>query len=330
MKKILVLFAALAVLGGSVWAGGAKDGKAKTLVIGYTVQSMENDFFVSIVEGMKAEAKAKGITLIVSDAAADASKHVDQINNFIAQKVDGIIISPVDQIAPESVVANAVAAGIPVVSLNQAIKGSSAYLLLKEYEYGLMGGTIAGKWLNEKEKDGTINSILNKKGEIEVGIIRYDTIASLVDRGNGQKDGITKTYTGKKKIVFVSEQDAADSAGGLKVAETAFTANPDISIFVCVNDSSALGVYEAASALSKKNKDTMCIVGLDGLPQALKYISQNTMYKGTVDIQPVQMGADALNLVLDVIKTGPQAQPKLPVLKMVTMANISEYSSVIK
>lgn len=330
MNKRFFLFVVLVVVGGMLWAAGSKDGAAEEIVVGYTVQSMENDFFVSIVEGMKAEAKAKNVKLIVSDAAADASKHVDQINNFIAQKVDAIIISPVDQVAPESVVANAVAAGIPVISLNQAIKGSSAYLLLQEYEYGLMGGIIAGQWLNEKEKNGTINTILNKNGEIEVGIIRYDTIASLVDRGNGQKDGITKTYTGNKKIIFVSEQDAADSAGGLKVAETAFTANPDISIFVCVNDSSALGVFEAASSLSKKNKDNMCIVGLDGLPQALKYISQDTMYKGTVDIQPVQMGADALNLALDVLKTGSKAKPVLPVLKMVTKANIAEYASVIK
>jgi len=330
MNKRLVLLAVFVVLGGLLWASGSKDPAAKQIVVGYTVQSMENDFFVSVVEGMKAEAKAKGITLIVSDAAGDASKHVDHINNFIAQKVDAIIISPVDQTAPEGVVANAVAAGISVISLNQSIKGSSAYLLLQEYDYGFMGGVIAGNWLNGKEKDGTINSILNKNGEIEVGIISYSPIASLFDRTKGEKEGITKTYTGKKKVVFVSEQDAADSAGGLKVAETAFTANPDISIYVCINDSSALGVFEAASALSKKNKDNMCIVGLDGLPQALKYISQDTMFKGTVDIQPVQMGADALNLALDVLKTGPDAKVKLPELKMVTMANIAEYASVIK
>ena len=41
----------------------------KKLKVGYTVQSMENAYFVSIVEGMKAAAKEKGIDLVVADAA---------------------------------------------------------------------------------------------------------------------------------------------------------------------------------------------------------------------------------------------------------------------
>ncbi|GAB1482717.1 substrate-binding domain-containing protein [Treponema sp.] len=335
MKKILAATVALIMVSSAVWAAGGKDAGAKDsmkkeVVIGYTVQSMENDFFVSVVQGMKDHAAELGIKLIVADAAADASKHIDQINNFIAQDVDAILISPVDQTAPETAVKRAVDAGIPVVSLNQLVKGSSASLLMKEYEYGFMGGTIAGKWLNAKESDGSISKILNKKGEIEVAVVRYDTIASLIDRSEGLKQGITKNYTGKKKINFVFEQDGADSAAGLKIAETAYTANPDISIFVCINDSSALGVFEAASAISGKNKDNTCIVGLDGLPQALKYISQNTMYKGTVDLSPVKLGGDGLDLALEVIQKGPIAEPRMPTMKMVTIENIADYKSVIK
>ena len=78
-------------------AGGSSDTKKKedgTLKVGYTVQSMENAYFVSIVEGMKAAAKEKGIELVVADAAADASKHISQIEDFVSQGVDAIIISP--------------------------------------------------------------------------------------------------------------------------------------------------------------------------------------------------------------------------------------------
>ena len=79
-------------------AGGAL--AEEEITVGYTVQSMENAYFVSIVDGMKAAAKDRGINLIVSDAAADASKHINHIEDFIAQGVDAIIISPVDQEAP--------------------------------------------------------------------------------------------------------------------------------------------------------------------------------------------------------------------------------------
>ena len=60
---------------------------AEGLTVGYTVQSMENAYFVSIVEGMKAAAKDRGINLIVADAAADASKHINHIDDFVAQGV---------------------------------------------------------------------------------------------------------------------------------------------------------------------------------------------------------------------------------------------------
>ena len=113
MKKVLVLLLALCLILGL--AGGAL--AEEEITVGYTVQSMENAYFVSIVDGMKAAAKDRGINLIVSDAAADASKHINHIEDFIAQGVDAIIISPVDQEAPVDAVKQAQEAGIPVISL---------------------------------------------------------------------------------------------------------------------------------------------------------------------------------------------------------------------
>lgn len=328
-KAVAITLIALFIATTGLWASGSQEGGSEQITVGYTVQSMENDYFVSVVEGMTAEAEALGVKLIVADAGADAAKHIDQINNFIAQQVDAIIISPVDQTAPENAVADAIEAGIPVVSLNQEVSGSSAALLMQEYEYGYMGGIMAGEWLNQKEADGTIDEILNGDGEIEAAIVRYDTISSLIDRGDGLKDGITETYTGDKAINFVFEQDGADSAAGQRIAETAFTAYPDISIFSCINDSGALGVFEAASARGMDKSD-LAITGLDGLPQALRYIAQDTMFIGTVDSLPVQLGADGLNLALEVIEEGEMNEPKIATMKNVTQENIDEYSDVIE
>jgi ABC-type sugar transport system substrate-binding protein len=330
MKKPIALFALLLIIPAMLLvAGGAQEAGDDQLQVGYTVQSMENDYFVSVVEGMEARAEELGVRLIVADAAADADRHINHINNFIAQGVDAIIISPVDQVAPEGAVAEAVASGIPVVALNQNVAGSSAGLLMEEYQYGFRGGQMAGEWLNEKEADGSIVDILNADGAIEVGIVRYDTISSLIDRGDGLKDGITQTYTGGRTVNFVFEQDGADSAAGNRIAETALTAYPSISIFACINDSSALGVFEAASAYGK-DASNFAVTGLDGLPQALRYISEDTMFIGTVDSLPVQLGADGLDLALRVAEEGSVSEPMIATMKMVTQANIDEYADVIR
>lgn len=320
MKKILAIVMAL-TLALTLTATAVADG----LTVGYTVQSMENAYFVSIVEGMKAAAKDKGINLIVSDAGADASKHISHIEDFIAQGVDAIIISPVDQEAVVDAVKAAQAAGIVVVSLDQKVEGSDAFYGINEFDYGHMGGEIAGNWLNEKEADGTISDVLDSDGKIEVVVARYDMIKSVINRAEGLKAGLTDTYTGDKEIVYVYEQNAGNADEGFTLAETALTANPEISIFICINDSGALGVYEACLQHKEHTPANTCIVGLDALEEPLKLISQDTMYKGTVDIQPAAKGAEVLDIVQQVIDNGPIPEQIVYAMKSVTKANISDY-----
>lgn len=308
--------------------GGSSDTKEKkdgTLKVGYTVQSMENAYFVSIVEGMKAAAKEKGIDLVVADAAADASKHISQIEDFVSQGVDAIIISPVDQEAPADAVKKAQDAGIPVISLDQEVKGSDAFFGIDEEEYGRLGGELAGQWLNEKEGDGTIDDIANDKGEIEVVVVRYDQIPSVIKRADGLKQGLEDTYTGDKKINYVYEQNAADADTGYNLSETALTSNPGVSMFICINDSSALGVYESCLTHKEHTPDNTCIIGLDALPEALKLISQDTMYQGTVDIKPAEKGAEVLDLVQDVLENGPKSEQIVYEMSQVTKENIGDY-----
>ena len=318
LKTLIALVICLVLLPSVVSA-------SEGMTIGYTVQSMENAYFVAIVEGMEAAAKERGINLIVADASADPAKHVNHIENFIAQDVDAIIISPVDEEAPVSAVQAAKDAGIIVVSLDQPVRGSDAFYGISEFEYGYMGGVIAGGWLNEKEADGTISEILNDAGKIEAVVVRYDVIASLIDRSEGLKKGMEETYTGGKEIVYVYEQDGADADTGFRIAETALTANPNIAVFVCINDSSALGVYEACLQRKEHTPANTCIVGLDALDEPLKLISQDTMYKGTVDIKPGAKGAEVFDIIARIKESGPIAEQITYSMDPVTKANISDY-----
>ena len=239
--------------------------------------------------------------------------------------MDAIIISPVDQEAPADAVKKAQEAGIPVISLDQEVKGSDAFFGIDEEEYGRLGGELAGQWLNEKESDGTIEDIANDKGEIEVVVVRYDQIPSVIKRADGLKQGLEDTYTGDKKINYVYEQNAADADTGYNLSETALTSNPGVSMFICINDSSALGVYESCLTHKEHTPDNTCIIGLDALPEALKLISQDTMYQGTVDIKPAEKGAEVLDLVQDVLENGPKSEQIVYEMSQVTKENIGDY-----
>ena len=306
-------------------AGSSATDDKDEITVGYTVQSMENAYFVSIINGMKAAAEEKGVNLIISDAGGDASKHVNHIEDFISQGVDAIIISPVDEQAPKDAVAKAEKEGIPVISFCQNVEGSDAFYGTSEKEYGIMGGNIVGEWLNEKEADGTIDQVLDDDGKIEVVVARYDTASSVIARGDGLKEGLENTYTGTHEIEYVLEQDASDADSGYQLVETALTSHPQANVFMSINDSAALGMYEAILTHKEHTTDNTCVQGLDALPEALKLISENTMYIGTVDLAPEKQGAKVLDIVKDVLKDGPIKDQIVAEMTPVTKANISEY-----
>jgi ABC-type sugar transport system substrate-binding protein len=253
---------------------------------------------------MKAAAKDRGVDLIVSDAAADASKHVSHIEDFIAQGVDAIIISPVDQEAPVDAVKAAKEAGIVVVSLDQEVRGSDAFYGIDEFEYGHMGGVIAGEWLNSKDADGTIDEVLDADGKIEVVVARYDMIKSVIDRAEGLKAGIVDAYTATTKSVRL-RAERRQRRRGLQPGRNRADRQPEISVFICINDSGALGVYEPACSTRSTPRPTPASWALDALEEPLKLISEDTMYKGTVDIQPAQKGGEVLDIVEKVIASAP-------------------------
>jgi inositol transport system substrate-binding protein len=74
--------------------------------------SLQAEFVVNVKDAMEARAKEKNIKLIVTDAQLTAEKQVQQIETFISQKVDAIILNPCEVEASSPAVDKARAAGI--------------------------------------------------------------------------------------------------------------------------------------------------------------------------------------------------------------------------
>src|SRR4051794_38154846 len=70
------------------------DSGEEKLVIGATMLSMQNEFVVNVADAMEAKAKELGAELILVDAERSALKQVEQVESFIAQGVDAIILNP--------------------------------------------------------------------------------------------------------------------------------------------------------------------------------------------------------------------------------------------
>ena len=113
-------FTLLAVLGPFLAAcdGGGAGGGPK-LTIGVAFETLQTEGWVYAFEVIREEAKKRGITILEAIADGDSNRQFEQVRNFIARGVDGIIIAPKDAKAVIPMLKEANAAGIPIVCYNR-------------------------------------------------------------------------------------------------------------------------------------------------------------------------------------------------------------------
>src|ERR1700724_2590342 len=103
----------------SLFSAASLSSKAEETTIGLAVANLQADFFNQIKQSVDAEAKAKGVQLIVADAKGDAATQVDQIQDLITRKVNALIYIPAGATAAGVPVKAAKAAGIPVIAVDR-------------------------------------------------------------------------------------------------------------------------------------------------------------------------------------------------------------------
>ena len=106
MKRFLLTLAAASVLASPAFA----------TKIGVSMDKFDDNFLTVLRNGMADYAKTQpGVTLQIEDAKDDVSKQLSQVQNFIANGVDAIIVNPVDTSATAAITKAAASAGVPLV-----------------------------------------------------------------------------------------------------------------------------------------------------------------------------------------------------------------------
>ncbi|GAA0597219.1 ABC transporter permease/substrate-binding protein [Streptomyces crystallinus] len=301
----LAAVALAAVLGALSFVNTGSSGSSTK--VGMSLSTLNNPFFVQMAAGAKAEAKAAGIDLTVTDAQNDASQQANQIQNFTGSGVKAIIVNPVDSDAVGPSVRGAGKADIPVVAADRGVnKAETATLVASD---NVAGGRLAAKTLADK---------LGGKGRIVVLQGTAGTSASR-ERGQGFAEGI-KAYPG---ITVVARQPADfDRTKGLDVMTNLLQSHPEVTGVFAENDEMALG---AAKALGQKAGTSVAVVGFDGTPDGLKAVAAGTLY-ASVAQQPAELGRIAVrNAVRAAGGDTVDNMVKVPV-KVVTRQNAADFS----
>lgn len=226
-----------------------QDAKKKFL-IGFSQCNNAEPWRQAMNAAAKAEAgKHSEIELVFADAAQDNAKQVADVENFITQKIDLLIISPNEAKPLTKVVKKAFDAKIPVVVLDRAVEGENYTCFIGADNLEI--GRAAGEWIAKK---------LGGKGKIvELKGLMGSTPAQ--QRSKGFREAISKF----KDIEIAHEAEAKWLRDEARTQfEHALSANAKIDLVYAHNDPMAIGAYLAAKAAGREKE--MLFVGIDGLP----------------------------------------------------------------
>lgn len=258
--------------------GGACGSNVKKC-IGVTLLTREHVFYKDLEAGLKEAAEKQGFGLTVTSGDMDLAKQQSQIENFIVQRVDAIIVCPADSKGIGPAIERANQANIPVFTADIAAQGSGQVVSHVASD-NLAGGRLAAEF---------IAKALN--GEGEVGVIGQQEVQSGLDRELGFKEELKK-HPGIKVVSTLNGGGLRDKA--LKAAEDMLQGNPNIKGIFGINDDSALGALSAAESHSRND---IVIVGYDAIPEAVKAILRGSALKADVAQQPKDLGAKTIGAI---------------------------------
>ena len=268
----------------SVAGCGSSDDKAassdKKVIIGFSVSTQNNPFFVKMADSVKAEAAKQGVEVKIVDAQNDPAKQANDISDLIQQHVDVLIVNPVDSAAVGNSVISANEAKIPVITVDRS--SDSGDVATHIASNNIKGGEMAADFLVQKLGEGA------EVAELE-GI---PGASATRERG----EGFHNIADYKLKVLAKQSADF-DRSKGLTVAENMIQANAGIKAIFAHNDEMALG---AISAAKSANKNIM-IVGFDGTEDGMKAVEDGDLV-ATIAQQPDKMGEMGVDAAVKLAK----------------------------
>ncbi|HJG67720.1 D-ribose ABC transporter substrate-binding protein [Staphylococcus cohnii] len=254
---------------------GKVDKKKSDVVIGVSISTLNNPFFVKIKDGIEKEAKKQGVKVKFADAQDDAAKQANDIDDLIQQKVDYLIVNPTDSDAISGSIQIANDEAIPVITLDRDVaKGDVASFIASD---NIKGGEMGGKLIvDELGKDAKVAELEGVPGA-----------SATRERGKGFHN------VADQSLDVVSKQSAKfNRTEGLNVTQNIIQAHPEIQAIFAQNDEMALGAVEAIG-----NKDIK-VVGFDGNEDAIKSVEKGKLF-ATVAQQPNLMGEESVKTIMD-------------------------------
>jgi inositol transport system substrate-binding protein len=311
MKKILtVLFILAFVSVGFAFSKGQQEGMEgggkEDVVIGVSLLSMHNEYCLVQAEGVEAAEKDLGIKVVLVDGELNIQKQNSQVDNFIVQKVDGIVLMPIDGDGASPAVVKAKEAGIPIVNVcTSTFEPPDLYVGSKDQEASEIAINYIADRIGGKGKLVMIQGPLGQSSE--------------VDRTEGALDTL-KNYPDIELVIYKPADWDREKA--MRLAENWIQAyEGDIDAIFCQNDEMAMGALQAVEAAGLK--DQIVVVGIDGIKDAKEAVKAGRL-DATVFQDGYKQGYESVVAAYKLSKGEKLSEEYIP-FQLVTKDNVDQF-----
>ncbi len=298
MKRKLISVLALAlclsfVIGCAAPAATPDAGAKPKLRVGVTFKSIKQEFDVTMKQGIEETAAALGVEIVVVDAQFDMGKQRAAVDDFITQKMDAIIMSPVNSTGSASMIQAAQDAGIPVITIDiGSDEGVERCYVASD---NIMGGTIIAEYL--------VNTLKVTSGKVVVLNLKEDI--SVRERC----EGFTKVLEKYPDIQIISDMNGGGTRDeSLVIAESMLQGNPDVNIVFGSIGDMVVGVSKAAKSAGR---DDLILLGYDADYDVLKEIEAGACKAITAQF-PFNIGKTAVETAIK-LKDGEDVPRKIQI-----------------
>ena len=306
MKRIAIALAAATILCSPAMA-------AK---IGVSMDKFDDNFLTVLRNGMSDYAKTQsGVSLQIEDAKDDVSKQISQVQNFIANKVDAIIVNAVDTSATAAITKLAAEAGVPLVYVNRepsdvnALGPKAAFVASNEADSGTLETKEICRLLGGKGDILVMEGELSNQAAVQRTKDIHEVIATDACKG----------------IKIIAEQTANwDRTQAQNLMTNWLSKGMKYDAVIANNDEMAIGALQAMKAAGVDTKKAI-VGGVDATQDALASMKAGDL-KVTVFQDAAGQGKGAVDAAL-ALAAGKSVEKKVYIpFQLVTPDNMANFA----
>ena len=294
--------------------------------VGVCIYKFDDAFMTTYRNALQAMLEEKGYEVTVVDGNNDQAKQTEQVNTFITQGVDALIINPVMTSAADTIIAAVQQADVPTVLINREPTAEQMAAYNKLVYVGCdaaQSGTFQGEIILETENKGDIN------GDGKVSYIMIQVDPENIDAQLRTEYSVKALKDAGMEVEELDLQRGDwDRNKGQEIAQNDLAKFGDqIEVVFCNNDDMAIGALQAIQAAGRTVNKDIYLVGVDALDAALNEVVNGNL-TGTVLNDAQSQASQAVASMEDLLggKTFAEGEQSIYVdYVKVTPENASEF-----